>query len=157
MLFRSVSQSRYARGGGSLKEQISWWSKSAIERPKITIQGEMVQRLFSTKEILNSQCSHLSDEANKRKIKKANIKISPALTNFAQHVENEYQSFISNTQQLQSLLEATPYKYLEVLRIGSRPTKRMAKEFSIRSLRAIPWILCWTQTRSLIPIWWGIS
>src|SRR5690606_22212792 len=25
------------------------------------------------------------------------------------------------------------------------------------SLRAIPWILCWTQTRLLLPIWWGIG
>ncbi|HBC0078053.1 TPA: phosphoenolpyruvate carboxylase, partial [Legionella pneumophila] len=26
-----------------------------------------------------------------------------------------------------------------------------------RKLRAIPWILCWTQTRLLFPTWWGIG
>jgi phosphoenolpyruvate carboxylase len=39
--------------------------------------------------------------------------------------------------------------------IGSRPTKRSGGgKFTIR---AIPWTLCWTQTRLFLPIWWGIG
>ncbi|PIS10457.1 MAG: phosphoenolpyruvate carboxylase [Bdellovibrio sp. CG10_big_fil_rev_8_21_14_0_10_47_8] len=146
-----------ARGGGSLKEQISWWPNSAIERPKITIQGEMIQRLFATKEILKSQCTHLSNEAMWRRTKKVQWSPHPLLKTFSSYVEMEYKGLISDPTLLDQLLNASPYKYLDVLRIGSRPAKRNDKGFSISSLRAIPWVLCWTQTRSLFPTWWGVG
>jgi phosphoenolpyruvate carboxylase len=146
-----------ARGGGSLKEQIAWWPNSAIDKPKLTVQGEMVQRLFSTKEILNSQCTHLSTDSLRRRIQKIKTSSSPILSTFSSVVEAEYKKLISDSNQLDMLLAASPFRYLNVLKIGSRPAKRREGEFSISSLRAIPWVLCWTQTRSLIPTWWGIG
>src|SRR5690606_34860961 len=47
--------------------------------------------------------------------------------------------------------------YLDVLKIGSRPSRRPEQKVSVSSIRAIPWVLCWTQTRSLLPTWWGIG
>ncbi|RYZ97700.1 MAG: phosphoenolpyruvate carboxylase, partial [Proteobacteria bacterium] len=38
----------------------------------------------------------------------------------------------------------------------SRPARR-TKEISVEGLRAIPWVLCWTQTRVLFQTWWGIG
>jgi phosphoenolpyruvate carboxylase len=145
------------RGGGSLKEQVSWWPDSAIERPKLTLQGEMIQRVFATKEILNSQCSHISNEAIRRRALKLKFTPSPALVTFASYVEDEYKDLIGESAKLNSLLDASPYRYLNKLQIGSRPAKRHPKELSVSSLRAIPWVLCWTQTRALIPSWWGIG
>ncbi|MCB0348368.1 MAG: phosphoenolpyruvate carboxylase, partial [Bdellovibrionales bacterium] len=58
---------------------------------------------------------------------------------------------------LSKLLEATPYKYLDKLKIGSRPSKRPGNVVSLSALRAIPWVLCWTQARALLPTWWGIG
>ena len=53
---------------------------------------------------------------------------------------------------------ATPYSYLNILKLGSRPSKRAkAAVLDFRSIRAIPWVLCWTQTRVLFPTWWGIG
>jgi phosphoenolpyruvate carboxylase len=154
-MFFHGSGGSVARGGGSLKEQISWWPNSAIEKPKITIQGEMVQRLFATKEILHSQCTTLRDEAMRRKTRKLPVHSSPVLNTFSLHIEAEYKKLISDPKVLERLLNATPYRYLDVLRIGSRPTRRQPTELSVSSLRAIPWVLCWTQTRSLLPTWWG--
>ncbi|MCB0368563.1 MAG: phosphoenolpyruvate carboxylase, partial [Bdellovibrionales bacterium] len=146
-----------ARGGGSLKEQISWWSQAAIEKPKMTVQGEMIQRLFATKEILNSQCAHLTVEALRRKVRKVKRESLPALETFASYASEEYQDLINDQEKLNQLLEATPYRYLDVLKIGSRPSKRPSNLISISGLRAIPWVLCWTQTRSLLPTWWGLG
>jgi phosphoenolpyruvate carboxylase len=51
---------------------------------------------------------------------------------------------------------ATPYAHLSALKIGSRPTRRTT-EISVEGLRAIPWVLCWTQTRVLFQTWWGVG
>ena len=146
-----------ARGGGSLKEQISWWSQSAIENPKMTVQGEMIQRLFASKEILNSQCIHLTSEAQRRKVRRLRREKSAELELMAKHVTEEYGRLVGNTDLLGSMLNATPYRYLDGLKIGSRPSKRTAKSVSLDALRAIPWVLCWTQTRVLLPTWWGVG
>ncbi len=146
-----------ARGGGSLKEQISWWSPCAIENPKLTIQGEMIQRLFATKEIINSQCIHLTNEALRRKVRKVKPDKSPELDAFIKVVEQEYSNLVSDASLLTHLLQHTPYRYLDILKLGSRPSRRPSEKVTTDSLRAIPWILCWTQSRILLPTWWGIG
>lgn len=146
-----------ARGGGSLKEQISWWSQSAVANPKMTVQGEMIQRLFATREILNSQCVHLTDEANRRKVSKLKPVKSNELEAFVKKVEYHYSALVQNLPLLNKLLAATPYQYLDVLKIGSRPSKRPSGHVNVNSLRAIPWVLCWTQSRILLPTWWGVG
>lgn len=156
-IFFHGSGGSVARGGGSIKEQISWWSYSAINSPKMTIQGEMIQRLFSTKEILNSQCAHLTRESLRRKTNKNKIKRNKKLDIFASYVEAEYKKLIADTDKLDAILKATPYHYLDVLKIGSRPSKRPSQNINLSSLRAIPWVLCWTQTRALLTSWWGIG
>lgn len=146
-----------ARGGGSLREQIAWWSSSAIQSPKLTIQGEMIQRIFATKEILNSQCLHLSNEARIRKTIKYTEVPSVAFKKFVNVVQTSYQDLISNQTLLARLMEASPHGYLNLLKIGSRPSKRPGSVVNVSSLRAIPWVLCWTQNRLLMPSWWGVG
>src|SRR3546814_17445649 len=49
--------------------------------------------------------------------------------------------------------QATPEQELGRLPLGSRPSKR--REGGVESLRAIPWIFAWTQTRLLLHAWLG--
>mgnify|MGYP000199723510 FL=1 len=49
---------------------------------------------------------------------------------------------------------ATPEQELGKLALGSRPAKRKASG-GVESLRAIPWIFAWTQTRLMLPAWLG--
>jgi phosphoenolpyruvate carboxylase len=79
---------------------------------------------------------------------------SPALDAFADGVAEVYRAQVQEPDFLRWVELATPYSYLNLLKIGSRPTKRTAS-LSVASLRAIPWVLCWTQTRVLFPTWWG--
>ena len=51
---------------------------------------------------------------------------------------------------------ATPEQELSNLNIGSRPAKRKASG-GVESLRAIPWIFAWTQTRLNLPTWLGVG
>lgn len=146
-----------ARGGGSVKDQIAWWPKSAVEMPKVTVQGEMVQRTFATKEVLTSQCLHFAEEAARRRFEKNKFVENPILDRFSAHVQDRYQDLIGDKRRFKKLLDTTPYSQLVYYKIGSRPGKRVWDELSISSLRAIPWILSWTQSRSLLPTWWGVG
>lgn len=51
---------------------------------------------------------------------------------------------------------ATPELELAGLNVGSRPSKRNPKG-GVESLRAIPWVFAWTQTRLNLPTWLGVG
>jgi phosphoenolpyruvate carboxylase len=48
----------------------------------------------------------------------------------------------------------TPIDVIERMQIGSRPVHR-AERGSLDSLRAVPWVFAWTQSRHMIPGWYG--
>ena len=140
-----------SRGGGTVFEQISWWPQTALNIFKVTIQGEMVQRNFENPLIMRSQVSKVVEGFSQCKPK--HIHDHPEITKFSDHIQNSYRTLVNDTGFQELTAMATPYDYLNLLKIGSRPAKRAKKgKFS---LRAIPWILCWTQTRLLLPVWWG--
>ena len=58
-----------------------------------------------------------------------------------------------NPQFVDYFRQATPEQELGRLPLGSRPAKRRAG--GVESLRAIPWIFAWTQTRLMLPAWLG--
>lgn len=51
---------------------------------------------------------------------------------------------------------ATPIDVIERMRIGSRPSSRR-NQSSIDDLRAIPWVFSWTQSRFMLPGWYGLG
>jgi phosphoenolpyruvate carboxylase len=51
---------------------------------------------------------------------------------------------------------ATPIDVIERMRIGSRPASRRAQA-GIEDLRAIPWVFAWTQSRFILPGWYGVG
>jgi phosphoenolpyruvate carboxylase len=75
---------------------------------------------------------------------------------WAEFTRVEYERKVTNPDFLDLIKRATLYPYLHELKIGSRPSKR--KSFSgVQDLRAIPWVLCWTQNRALFLNWWGLG
>jgi phosphoenolpyruvate carboxylase len=142
------------RGGGSLKEQTGWWPKSAVNSFKATVQGEMVARNFGNENVLAKQVQVIMQQLGTFKGKRKAS--SKELKRFSDLIRFEYSKIIQDDEFLSVIELATPYKFLHHLKIGSRPTKRAGGSIK-NNLRAIPWILCWTQTRILFPTWWGVG
>ena len=55
---------------------------------------------------------------------------------------------------------ATPIDVIQRMEIGSRPASRPGnaeQALEIEGLRAIPWVFAWTQSRHLVPGWYGLG
>jgi phosphoenolpyruvate carboxylase len=68
-----------------------------------------------------------------------------------------YRKFVYDTPDFYSYFRlATPIDLIERMRIGSRPSSRRSQQ-GIEDLRAIPWVFSWTQSRCMLPGWFGIG
>ncbi len=54
-------------------------------------------------------------------------------------------------------LRATPVAALAAARFGSRPAYRPGARATVEGIRAIPWQFGWTQTRLMLPGWYGVG
>jgi phosphoenolpyruvate carboxylase len=52
--------------------------------------------------------------------------------------------------------KATPIDLIERMQIGSRPSSRRGGK-GVNNLRAIPWVFAWTQSRHILPGWYGVG
>jgi phosphoenolpyruvate carboxylase len=72
--------------------------------------------------------------------------------------EHSYRDLIDNTAGLfDYFYEVTPVTEIGLLNIGSRPSHRKQQDRSKSSIRAIPWVFGWAQSRHTLPAWYGLG
>jgi phosphoenolpyruvate carboxylase len=144
------------RGGGSIEDQAATWPPGASAVVKQTLQGEMVERTLATPEILRSQVLKIAQIQHSPP---EPCPVSEAAIELGKLAEKTFVEVLGSDSFFDLLSAATPYTRLGTLTIGSRPVSRAAADSptGLEQLRAIPWVLCWTQTRYLLHAWLGVG
>lgn len=146
------------RGGGPAHAAIlSQPPGSVAGRFRTTEQGEMIRFKFGLPDIAEQNLSlYLAAvlEATLLPPPMPEPDWRDAMEQLAAEGVKAYRSVVRDHPQfVEYFRQATPEQELGRLPLGSRPSKR--REGGVESLRAIPWIFAWTQTRLMLPAWLG--
>jgi len=78
------------------------------------------------------------------------------VASLAERSYDAYRDVVGDVGFVEFFRTFTPVDELALLNLGSRPARRPAAAADfLASLRAIPWVFAWTQTRCLLPSWYG--
>jgi phosphoenolpyruvate carboxylase len=148
-----------SRGGGPTYLAIQSQPPGSIDgRLRVTEQGEMIQAQFGLPDIALRTL-----ELYTTATLEATLAPSPpppdrwrhAMDSLAEAAEAAYRTTVYDEPRFVPYFRAaTPEVELGAMPIGSRPARRTASG-GVETLRAIPWVFAWTQTRLLLPTWLG--
>ncbi len=147
------------RGGGPTHAAIlSQPPGSAAGRLRVTEQGEMIQAKFGLPGIAERNLELYTTavaEATLAPPAPPEDEWRAVMDELAERSCRDYRAMVRETPAfIDYFRHATPEHEISHLAIGSRPARRKPT-IGVESLRAIPWIFSWTQTRLLLPAWLG--
>lgn len=146
------------RGGGPAHAAIlSQPPGSVVGRFRTTEQGEMIRFKFGLPDIAEQNLNLYLAAVLQATLLPPPMP-DPAWRSLMDELAADgvaaYRSVVrEHPQFVEYFRQATPEQELGRLPLGSRPSKRRAG--GVESLRAIPWIFAWTQTRLMLPAWLG--
>ncbi|HEU0029715.1 MAG TPA: phosphoenolpyruvate carboxylase [Kofleriaceae bacterium] len=150
------------RGGGPAGDAIRAQPASAVRgRLRVTEQGETVTARYANPEIaerdLELTLAAIVGATTIERTGAQDVIAIETIDRAARAARDAYRAITADEDLLaRYTVAATPIEYVSHLPIGSRPASRKAG-ISLDSLRAIPWVFSWTQSRHGIPGWFGVG
>lgn len=150
------------RGGGPAYEAIlAQPGRSINGRIKITEQGEVLASKYNLPELALYNLETIATAVVQASLLRNGFDdIQPwhqIMEELAARSRVHYRQLIYEQPDFIDFFhQVTPIEEISQLQISSRPARRGGKK-DLSSLRAIPWVFSWTQTRFLLPSWYGVG
>jgi len=151
------------RGGGPAYQAIlAQPSGTLLGRIKITEQGEVLASKYSLPELALYNLETVTTAVIQNSLVNNRLDATPEwndlMGRLADTSRSHYRSLVhENPHLLTFFQEVTPIEEISKLQISSRPARRKKGAKDLSSLRAIPWVFGWTQSRFLLPSWFGVG
>jgi phosphoenolpyruvate carboxylase len=150
------------RGGGPSYDAILAQPPGAVKGSlRITEQGEVIAAKYAEPTIAHRNLETLlaaTLESTLLDVEGLGDDAGPAyevLDDLAARAQRAYSELVHETPGFVEYFKAsTPVSEIGALNIGSRPASRKPTT-AISDLRAIPWVLAWSQSRVMLPGWYG--
>lgn len=147
------------RGGGPSQRAIESLPRGSIDgRFKLTEQGEVLGWKYLLSEIAERNLETTASGVLRASLDEPvdYTAFEGAFAEVAAASLEAYRELVHDPSFVTYYEESTPLAEINLLNIGSRPARRTEKkQRTLEDLRAIPWVFAWTQSRQMVPGWFG--